>query len=90
MTRPPFAALDLSVDKSVWSTFTLGGLDTKASGEVLTPDGEVVAGLYAAGRASAGLTRSGRFYASGMSIGGGSFFGRMAGKTAAAAEAATD
>ncbi|MCA9505845.1 MAG: FAD-dependent oxidoreductase [Myxococcales bacterium] len=90
LVHPPFAALDLSVDKSVWSTFTLGGLDTKASGEVLTPDGEVVAGLYAAGRASAGLTRSGRFYASGMSIGGGSFFGRMAGKTAAAAEAATD
>ncbi|HPG24029.1 MAG TPA: FAD-dependent oxidoreductase [Myxococcota bacterium] len=90
LVHPPFAALDLSVDKSVWSTFTLGGLDTKASGEVLTPDGEVVAGLYAAGRASAGLTRSGRFYASGMSIGGGSFFGRMAGRTAAAAEPAAD
>ncbi len=85
LVHPPFAALDLSVDKSVWATFTLGGLDTKATGEVLTVDGQVIPGLYAAGRASAGLTRSGRYYASGMSIGGGSFFGRLAGKTAAKA-----
>lgn len=88
LVHPPFAALDLSVDKSVWATFTLGGLDTKATGEVLTVDGQPVPGLYAAGRASAGLTRSGRYYASGMSIGGGSFFGRLAGRTAATAEPA--
>ncbi len=85
LVHPPYAALDLSVDKSVWATFTLGGLDTQATGEVLTVDGEIVPGLYAAGRASAGLTRSGRHYASGMSIGGSSFFGRMAGRSAAAA-----
>ena len=53
--------------------------------EVLTVDNRVVEGLYAAGRASAGLTRSGRHYASGMSIGGASFFGRMAGRQAAEA-----
>jgi len=88
LTNPPYAALDLSVDKSVWATFTLGGLDTKSTGEVLTVDGRVVEGLYAAGRASAGLTRSGRHYASGMSIGGSSFFGRMAGKRVALAEPA--
>ena len=82
---PPYAALDLSVSKSVWAAFTLGGLDTRSSGEVLTVDGRVVEGLYAAGRASAGLTRSGRYYASGMSIGGSSFFGRLAGRTAAGA-----
>jgi succinate dehydrogenase/fumarate reductase flavoprotein subunit len=52
---------------------------------VLSVDGQVVRGLYAAGRASAGLTRSGRYYASGMSIGGGSYFGRLAGKSAAKA-----
>ncbi len=85
LCNPPYAALDLSVDKSVWATFTLGGLDTKATGEVLSVDGQIVPGLYAAGRASAGLTRSGRYYASGMSIGGGSFFGRLAGKSAAKA-----
>ena len=84
LTSPPYAALDLSADKSIWSAFTLGGLNTKASGEVLTPDGDVIPGLYAAGRASAGLTRSGRYYASGMSIGGGSYFGRLAGRSAAA------
>ena len=88
LSNPPYAALDLSVDKSVWATFTLGGLDTKASGEVLGADGQTIPGLYAAGRASAGLTRSGRYYASGMSIGGGSFFGRLAGKSAAKAERA--
>jgi succinate dehydrogenase/fumarate reductase flavoprotein subunit len=85
LSQPPFAALDLSVDKCLWAAFTLGGLDTRPSGEVLTVDGEVVPGLYAAGRASAGLTRSGRYYASGMSIGGSSFFGRLAGRTAAKA-----
>ena len=82
---PPYAALDLSAAKSVWAAFTLGGLDTRPTGEVLTVDGQVVEGLYAAGRASAGLTRSGRHYASGMSIGGSSFFGRLAGRTAAGA-----
>jgi 3-oxo-5alpha-steroid 4-dehydrogenase len=85
LSDAPFAALDLSVAKSIWAAFTLGGLDTQPSGEVLTVDGQIVSGLYAAGRASAGLTRSGRYYASGMSIGGSSFFGRLAGRTAAAA-----
>ena len=85
LDNPPYAALDLSVDNSIWAAFTLGGLDTKPTGEVLSVDGEVIPGLFAAGRASAGLTRSGRHYASGMSIGGGSFFGRMAGRTAAGA-----
>ena len=82
---PPYAALDLSVSKSLWAAFTLGGLETRTTGEVLSADGGSVAGLYAAGRASAGLTRSGRYYASGMSIGGSSFFGRLAGRRAAAA-----
>jgi succinate dehydrogenase/fumarate reductase flavoprotein subunit len=86
LDHPPFAALDLSVDKSIWAVFTLGGLNTQATGEVLSVDGQIIHGLYAAGRASAGLTRSGSHYASGMSIGGSSFFGRMAGKTAAAAD----
>jgi len=88
ITSGPFAALNLSVDQVGWAAFTLGGLDTKPTGEVLTVDDRVIAGLYAAGRASAGLTRSGRHYASGMSIGGASFFGRMAGKQAAAAATA--
>lgn len=90
LDHPPYAALDLSVDKSVWAVFTLGGLDTRPTGEVRSVDGEIVPGLYAAGRASAGLTRSGSHYASGMSIGGSSFFGRMAGKSVAQAAPAKD
>ena len=86
LDHPPYAALDLSIDQSVWAVFTLGGLETKPTGEVLGVDGQVIGGLYAAGRASAGLTRSGSHYASGMSIGGSSFFGRMAGRSAAVAE----
>jgi len=85
LDNPPYAALDLSIDNAVWAVFTLGGLDTQPTGEVLSVDGQVVPGLFAAGRASAGLTRSGSHYASGMSIGGGSFFGRMAGRSAAGA-----
>ena len=86
LDHPPFAALDLSVGNSVWAAFTLGGLDTRPTGEVLTVDGQIVEGLYAAGRTSAGLTRSGSHYASGLSIGGSSFFGRMAGRSVAAAD----
>jgi 3-oxo-5alpha-steroid 4-dehydrogenase len=84
LNNPPYAALDLSVGKSIWAAFTLGGLNTQPTGEVLSVDGQVIDGLYAAGRASAGLTRSGSHYASGMSIGGSSFFGRMAGRSVAA------
>jgi 3-oxo-5alpha-steroid 4-dehydrogenase len=88
LTAAPYAALDCSVDRSIWASFTLGGLNTKPTGEVLSVDGSVIPGLYAAGRTSAGLTRAGRYYASGMSIGGSSFFGRLAGKQAAAAQPA--
>jgi 3-oxo-5alpha-steroid 4-dehydrogenase len=85
LINPPYAALNLSVSSSLWAAFTLGGLDTQTTGEVRTDQGEIIPGLYAAGRASAGLTRSGRYYASGMSIGGSSFFGRLAGRRAAGA-----
>lgn len=79
----PYAALDLSVHKALVPGFTMGGLDTLPTGEVLTPDGTVVAGLYAAGRTTAGIPRSAGGYSSGLSIGCATFFGRLAGKTAA-------
>ena len=59
--------------------FTLGGLETLPTGEVLNKDGEVIPKLYAAGRTTAGLPRTGKGYASGMSVGDATFFGRMAG-----------
>jgi succinate dehydrogenase/fumarate reductase flavoprotein subunit len=63
--------------------FTLGGLETAVTGEVLTPEGKPVPGLFAAGRTTAGLPRTAKGYASGMSVGDATFFGRLAGKRAA-------
>lgn len=63
--------------------FTLGGLETLSTGEVLTPGGDVLPGLYAAGRTTAGLPRTSKGYASGMSVGDATFFGRRAGRQAA-------
>ena len=84
LLEPPFAAFDMSVGKAIVPGFTMGGLDTLVTGEVLTPDAVVIPGLYAAGRTTAGLPRSAGGYSSGMSIGCATFFGRLAGKAAAA------
>ena len=86
LSAPPYAALDCSTQGAIFGGFTLGGLRARASGEALSSEGQVIAGLYAAGRNAAGLCREGRTYASGMSIGDASFFGRLAGRRAAAAE----
>jgi 3-oxo-5alpha-steroid 4-dehydrogenase len=83
LQAPPYAALDCSPARSIWGGFTLGGLRTRASGEVLDSDGCEIPGLFAAGRNAAGLCREGRSYASGLSIGDASFFGRLAGRSAA-------
>ena len=52
------------------------------TGEVLREDGSPIAGLYAAGRTTPGL--QGRGYSSGLSLGDCTFFGRWAGRAAAA------
>jgi hypothetical protein len=87
LQTPPYAALDCSTQRSIFGALTLGGLAVEITGEVRTPEGEIVPGLYAAGRCSAGLIREGRNYASGLSIGDASFFGRLAGRRAAQAAA---
>jgi len=46
-----------------------------------------VPGLFTAGRNCCGLPRSGATYSSGMSIGDATFFGRLAGRSAATAPA---
>jgi 3-oxo-5alpha-steroid 4-dehydrogenase len=80
----PLVALDCTPGRgAVYPFFTLGGLDTQVSGEVLTPDGEVIPGLYAAGRTACGLPRNATGYGSGMSVGDATFTGRMAGIAAA-------
>ncbi len=82
LDAPPFAAIDCRVDAVDYASFTLGGLRTSAAGEVLTPDGTPIAGLFAAGRTSYGIAGPG--YVSGISLGDGTFFGRKAGRSAAA------
>jgi 3-oxo-5alpha-steroid 4-dehydrogenase len=82
LDRPPYAAIDCSTDKVLWASFTLGGLRTTPTSEVLTPDGAILPGLYAAGRTTNGIAAEG--YVSGISLGDGTFFGRRAGLSAAA------
>ncbi|MGV0874618.1 FAD-dependent oxidoreductase [Mycolicibacterium sp. XJ879] len=76
----PVGAIDL---RESTGGFTLGGLHTTLDGEVLHVGGAPIPGLFAAGRCTAGLAAWG--YASGVSLGDGSFYGRRAGCAAAKA-----
>jgi 3-oxo-5alpha-steroid 4-dehydrogenase len=76
----PLGAVDLT---PLMAGFALGGLATDTEGRVRHVDGTTVPGLYAAGRATTGIATGG--YASGASLGDGSFFGRRAGRAAASA-----
>jgi 3-oxo-5alpha-steroid 4-dehydrogenase len=87
LSAPPYAAIDCTSAGCIYGMLTLGGLATRATGEVLDQDGATIVGLYAAGRNTAGLCLEGRTYASGMSLGDVTFFGRMAGRRAAVADA---
>ncbi|UCF46657.1 MAG: FAD-dependent oxidoreductase [Myxococcales bacterium] len=83
LDQPPYALVSYELDKIVPAAFTLGGLDTLPTGEVVTPDQKAIPGLYAAGRTAAGIPRTSKGYASGMSVADATFFGRLAGKSAA-------
>ncbi len=83
LDQPPFVALDCRKDHCFFSSFTLGGLDTLPTGEVLSEAREGIPGLYAAGRTACGLPRWGEGYSSGMSLADATFFGRQAGHRAA-------
>jgi succinate dehydrogenase/fumarate reductase flavoprotein subunit len=80
----PFALVSYRLSDIRPPVFTLGGLDSLPTGEVLTPDRTPIPGLYAAGRTVAGIPRNSRGYASGMSVADATFFGRLAGRQAAA------
>ncbi|MEV3964357.1 FAD-dependent oxidoreductase [Nocardia sp. NPDC050193] len=77
----PIAAFDL---RGRTGGFTLGGLRTSVDSEVLHVSGDPIPGLFAAGRCTSGVCAGG--YASGASLGDGSFFGRRAGAHAAKPE----
>lgn len=74
----PFAAFDM---RGFTAGFTLGGLRTDLDSRVLHVSGEPIPGLFAAGRCTSGVCAGG--YASGTSLGDGSFYGRRAGIAAA-------
>jgi 3-oxo-5alpha-steroid 4-dehydrogenase len=81
---PPLVALDITPGRGVFLPyFTLGGLDTLPTGEVVDAQRQVIPGLYAAGRTACGVVRRAEGYSSGMSVGDASFSGRMAGRQAA-------
>jgi succinate dehydrogenase/fumarate reductase flavoprotein subunit len=84
LDQGPFVALELNFETSYFSFFTLGGLRTSTDGEVLDRAGAAIPGLYAAGRCTSGLPAWGHGYSSGMSLADCTFFGRQAGRKAAA------
>jgi 3-oxo-5alpha-steroid 4-dehydrogenase len=83
LSSPPFGAFDCTVERAVYAAFTLGGLRTRPDGAVLTPAGDEIPGLFAAGRTASGVCAQG--YSSGLSLGDASLFGRLAGARAAQA-----
>lgn len=87
IATPPFAALECSVGKAYYVGFTLGGLDVSIDAEVLRSGGAdegAVPGLYAAGACASNIAQDGKGYSSGTCIGEATFFGRRAGRHAAA------
>ncbi len=82
--KGPWGAFDLSLGKAMYAGFTMGGLATTQDGEVLRVDGSIVAGLYAAGACASNIAQDCKGYCSGTQLGEGSFFGRLAGRHAAA------
>lgn len=85
LDKPPYAAFDISFNRSSYVFITLGGLCAGVDGEALDAAGKPVPGLYAVGATAAHMPQSGKSYASGLSLGPGSYFGRRAGRHAARA-----
>jgi len=78
---PPLGAFDLRRGSAPYAPFTLGGIETTVAGEVVDLSGAPIPGLFAAGRSTAGICSFG--YASGLSLGDSTLFGRFAGATVA-------
>ena len=57
LDEPPFALIDCGTEAMYYAGMTLGGLRTRASGEVLSADDDPVPGLYAAGAHHGALLR---------------------------------
>jgi len=86
LDQAPYYAIDADIDnwRFLSPSITLGGLDVNGlTSAVKRGDGTAIEGLYAAGRAAAGVCS--QHYVSGLSIADGVFAGRKAGASAAAA-----
>lgn len=84
LVNSPWAAFDISTTSSTYRFIALGGLACNIRSQVLDKTSKPIPGLYAAGANCEHFPTNGGEYASGMSLGPGSFFGRIAGKNAAA------
>lgn len=80
----PWGAFDMTLGRALYAGFTVGGLRVSVDGQVQREDGSIVSGLYAAGACAANLAQDGKGYSSGTQLGESSFFGRRAGRHAAA------
>lgn len=87
IAESPFAALDCSLGKAIFSGFTLGGLRVDLDARVLREDGAAIPGLYAAGATASNLAQGSSCYASGICLGESTYFARRA-AWAVSAEAA--
>jgi succinate dehydrogenase/fumarate reductase flavoprotein subunit len=83
LDRPPFAAFEVGYDTALFHYLTLGGIRTNSEAEVIDTAGRVIPGFYAAGACVSSIPQNGKGYASGLSLGPGSYFGRVAGGNAA-------
>jgi len=79
----PFYALDFTA--ATVGLLTTGGLRTNTKAQVLDVNGQVIPGLYSAGRNAFGVIAR-HYPGSGTSVGDALIFGRIAGKDAAALE----
>jgi len=84
LDQGPWGAYDLTPGKAFYAGFTLGGLRVSVDGEVLTAGDSPVPGLYAAGACASNIALDGSGYSSGTQLGEASYFGRRAGRHAAA------
>ncbi len=87
LREPPFGALQCSRGEATYTGFTLGGLKVSVNAEVLSPSGQVIGGLYAAGACASNIAQDSNGYSSGTCLGEASYFGRRAGHHAISAQA---
>ncbi len=84
LEKPPFAALCANVGEGFWVGFALGGLKCDIDGHAQRADDSVIEGLYVVGACAANIAQDGTGYSSGTCIGESTYFGRRAGRSAAA------